>query len=103
MSASDETLPRGIAKEGLRACRRRYVSLNAPFADAASSAPSRQHRTILDQGISIWRTLPHTQYSLYESVGRIVEESWIPLWPFFSPQSRKYLQSAAQGRQSLTF
>lgn len=85
----DETLPRGIAKEGLRARWRE----NRQLALKLQTHPIlfRLIGQFLDQGISIWR-MPHTQYSLYESVRRIVQESWVPLFPYSSPDSRRFLE-----------
>ena len=74
----DETLPRGIAKEGLRPRWRE----NRGLALKLQTHPIlfRLVGQFLDQGISVWR-MPHTQYSLYESVRRVVKESWLPLVP----------------------
>lgn len=85
----DETLPRGIAKEGLRARwrERRKLALKLQTHPILF----RLIGQFLDQGISIWR-MPHTQCSLYESVGRIVEESWVPLVPYSTPRSRRFLK-----------
>jgi uncharacterized protein YbcC (UPF0753/DUF2309 family) len=89
----DETLPRGIAKEGLRARWRE----NRRLALKLQTHPIlfRLVGQFLDQGISIWR-MPHTQFSLYESVRRIVQESWVPLVPYSSPRSRRFLEMEPQ-------
>lgn len=85
----DETLPRGVAKEGLRARwrERRQLALKLQTHPILF----RLLGQFLDQGISIWR-MPHTQCSLYESVRKIVQESWVPLVPFSSPSARRFLE-----------
>lgn len=85
----DEVLPRGVAKEGLRARWREVHGL----ALKVHTHPLifRLLSQFLDQGVSIWR-MPHTQCSLYESVLRIVRESWIPLVPYSQARSRRYLE-----------
>ncbi|MBX3167739.1 MAG: DUF2309 domain-containing protein [Candidatus Eremiobacteraeota bacterium] len=85
----DETLPRGVAKEGLRSRWRERHGL----ALKLHSHPQvfRILSQFLDQGVSIWR-MPHTQVPLYEAVLRIVEESWVPLEPFSSQSSRRFLK-----------
>lgn len=89
----DETLPRGVAKEGLRARwrERRQLALKLQTHPILF----RLLGQFLDQGISIWR-MPHTQYSLYESVRQIVQESWVPLVPFSSPGARRFLEMEPQ-------
>jgi len=89
----DETLPRGIAKEGLRPRWRE----NRGLALKLQTHPIlfRLVGQFLDQGISIWR-MPHTQVSLYESVRRIVKESWVPLVPYSTPSSRRFLEMEPQ-------
>lgn len=83
----DEELPRGVAKEGLRArWRERHglalkIQTHPPLFRLVSQ--------FLDQGVAIWR-MPHTQLPLYEAVLRIVEESWVPLMPFSSPTCRGF-------------
>ncbi|MFN8614015.1 MAG: DUF2309 domain-containing protein [Vulcanimicrobiota bacterium] len=89
----DETLPRGIAKDGLRARWREKRNLALKLQ--THPILFRLIGQFLDQGVSIWR-MPHTQFSLYESVGKIVQESWIPLWPYSNPQSRRYLEMQPQ-------
>jgi len=86
---ADETLPRGVAKEGLRSRWRETYGL----ALKVQTHPLlfRLVSQFLDQGVSIWR-MPHTQHSLYEAVRRLVQESWVPLIPYSGPRSRRLLE-----------